>query len=404
MAYDRDIIIFGGGIAGLFTAARLRRAGYDVAVIEKDALGGVQTLASQGMIHGGQKYTLTGKATGAATAAAAMPERWEACFSGTGELDLSAVKKLSGRQVMFPAGSFFANLVSRLTVFAAAKAVNGKTRKLPRSGFPPPLRRGPVYEMQECVLDVKSLITALAGLLDGRIFKGEPTALSADGRVTTGEKAFRAKMIIFAGGAGNETALKLLGVGARRTQRRPLRQIMVRPMPQALFGHGIAAGPKPRVTITSHPAHAGGTSHPAHAGGTSHPDGAEHYIWYLGGNIAERGAKMTNDDAIAFAQREMCAIFPTIDWRGKEWASHAVDRAEAFSDGAELAAGPRLQKYGNVLLVWPTKLTFAPSMADLVLAQLEKDDISPSSGTAAHDLPPVAMGRYPWEDAQWRKI
>ena len=395
MAYDRDIIIFGGGIAGLFTAARLRRAGYDVAVIEKDALGGVQTLASQGMIHGGQKYTLTGKATGAATAAAAMPERWEACFSGTGELDLSAVKKLSGRQVMFPAGSFFANLVSRLTVFAAAKAVNGKTRKLPRSGFPPPLRRGPVYEMQECVLDVKSLITALAGLLDGRIFKGEPTALSADGRVTTGEKAFRAKMIIFAGGAGNETALKLLGVGARRTQRRPLRQIMVRPMPQALFGHGIAAGPKPRVTITSHP---------AHAGGTSHPDGAEHYIWYLGGNIAERGAKMTNDDAIAFAQREMCAIFPTIDWRGKEWASHAVDRAEAFSDGAELAAGPRLQKYGNVLLVWPTKLTFAPSMADLVLAQLEKDDISPSSGTAAHDLPPVAMGRYPWEDAQCRKI
>ncbi len=84
MTQSYDIIIFGGGIAGLFIANRLRRAGYSLIVIEKGALGGVQTLASQGMIHGGQKYTLQGNVTAQASSIAAMPERWDACFEGHG--------------------------------------------------------------------------------------------------------------------------------------------------------------------------------------------------------------------------------------------------------------------------------------------------------------------------------
>ncbi len=385
MAHDCDIIVFGGGIAGLFTAARLSRAGYNVILVEKDALGGVQTLASQGMIHGGQKYTLQGKVTAAATTAAAMPERWEACFNGMGELDLSAVKMLSESQVMFPAGSFFANLFSRATVFAAAKAVNGKTRKLLRSAFPPVLRQGPVYEMQECVLDVKSLVAALAGNLKGRIFKGEAADLSADGHVTIGTERFHAKTVLFTAGAGNEAALKQLGIAEQRTQRRSLRQIMVKPMPHALYGHGITGEPKPRMTVTSH------------------PDGAGNYVWYLGGNVAERGSKMPEEKAIAFAKKEMRAVFPDIDWDQKEWASYAVDRAEAFSDGTHLAAGPCLQEYGQVLVAWPTKLTFAPLLADIVLDRLKENNITPTTAAAPPDLPVVPIGPYPWEVATWTK-
>ncbi len=385
MTHDCDIIVFGGGIAGLFTAARLRSEGYDVLLAEKDALGGVQTLASQGMIHGGQKYTLQGKVTAAATTAAAMPERWEACFKGTGELDLSAVKMLSESQVMFPAGSFLANLFSRLTVFAAAKAVNGKTRKLPRGAFPPVLKHGPVYEMQECVLDVKSLIAALAESLKGRIFKGAAKDFSTDGHVTIGAKTFHAKTILFTAGAGNEAALKQLGIAEQRTQRRPLRQIMVRPMQHALYGHGITGEPKPRMTITSH------------------PDGAGNYVWYLGGNVAERGSKVPEEEAISFAKKEMHAVFPDMDWDNKEWASYAVDRAEALSDGTHLAAGPCLQEYGQVLVAWPTKLTFAPLLADLVLDRLKENNITPASAATPPDLPEAAMGSYPWEVATWIK-
>ncbi|MBT8429591.1 MAG: FAD-dependent oxidoreductase, partial [Gammaproteobacteria bacterium] len=63
-----DIAIFGGGIAGLWTLARLRQAGYRVALFERLAIGGIQSIASQGIIHGGTKYALTGKLTGSAMA------------------------------------------------------------------------------------------------------------------------------------------------------------------------------------------------------------------------------------------------------------------------------------------------------------------------------------------------
>ena len=78
MNQSYDIIIIGGGVAGLFIANRLHRAGYNLILIEKDKLGGGQTLASQGMIHGGQKYTLLGRVTPQAASIAAMREPSEA--------------------------------------------------------------------------------------------------------------------------------------------------------------------------------------------------------------------------------------------------------------------------------------------------------------------------------------
>ena len=68
-----DIAIFGAGIAGLWTLAHLQQAGYRVALFERHALGGVQSIASQGIIHGGTKYALTGKLTGSAMAIGEMP-------------------------------------------------------------------------------------------------------------------------------------------------------------------------------------------------------------------------------------------------------------------------------------------------------------------------------------------
>ncbi|HCC44093.1 MAG TPA: FAD-binding oxidoreductase, partial [Gammaproteobacteria bacterium] len=51
-----DIAILGGGIAGLWLLNLLVSRGYSVVLLEKEALGAGQTIASQGMIHGGVKY------------------------------------------------------------------------------------------------------------------------------------------------------------------------------------------------------------------------------------------------------------------------------------------------------------------------------------------------------------
>ena len=94
LRYSTDIVIFGGGIAGLWLLNSLREAGYQAILFERHTIGGGQTLASQGIIHGGLKYALQGSLTGAAQAIAAMPERWRQCLAGEGDMDLRGTRVL----------------------------------------------------------------------------------------------------------------------------------------------------------------------------------------------------------------------------------------------------------------------------------------------------------------------
>lgn len=385
MAYASDIVVLGGGVAGLWLANRLTRTGLSVIVIEKEALGCGQTLASQGMIHGGQKYTLNHLLSGPAAKISAMPQRWDDAFAGTGDIDLTATRHLSYTQFMWASGS----LVAGATVFAAAHAVNAGTKKLAADAFPQALRsipkfKGPVYELPEKVVDTKSLLQALIKPLGGRLFKGEATRLAPDASLTVAGKPVRAQAVISAAGIGNETTLKLLGEKGTLTQRRPVHQIMVKTLPEALYGHVLAAGSeRPRATVTSHPAAGGG------------------YVWYLGGAVAEKSVGHDAAWAITFACEEMQKLFPHIDWKTKDWATCAVDRGES-ENGGKLPNGPHVHTCGKVLIAWPAKLTFAPALSDRVEAWLKDSGISPLPGLALPDLPPAEIGAYPWETAQWR--
>jgi glycerol-3-phosphate dehydrogenase len=70
-----DVAILGGGIAGLWLLARLRQAGYSTLLLESQALGAGQTIASQGIIHGGLKYAIDLKLGGASAPALMEPVR-----------------------------------------------------------------------------------------------------------------------------------------------------------------------------------------------------------------------------------------------------------------------------------------------------------------------------------------
>ena len=131
-----DLVIVGGGIAGLWLANVLTDHGYQLLVLESNRLGGQQTLASQGVIHGGMKYALAGKPTGASQAISGMPERWRACLAGSGEIDLSTVSVLSNRYYLFAEAS----TLGRLTGFFASKSLRGRIDKLHPSDYPPVFR------------------------------------------------------------------------------------------------------------------------------------------------------------------------------------------------------------------------------------------------------------------------
>src|SRR5882672_5507147 len=77
---DLDILIFGGGAAGLWLLDCLARRGDRVLLLEAGRLGQGQTIAAQGIIHGGLKYTLQGLLTSAAREIREMPVTWRDCL------------------------------------------------------------------------------------------------------------------------------------------------------------------------------------------------------------------------------------------------------------------------------------------------------------------------------------
>ena len=62
-----DVLILGGGAAGLWLLDELHQAGYRVLLLETESHGLGQTISSQGIIHGGLKYALRGRPSRAST-------------------------------------------------------------------------------------------------------------------------------------------------------------------------------------------------------------------------------------------------------------------------------------------------------------------------------------------------
>jgi len=116
--YSTDIAIFGGGIAGLWLLNRFQAAGYETILLESASLGEAQTLASQGIIHGGLKYALSGSLTKSADTIAGMPQRWRQCLAGDDEVDLTGCRILSDDYYMWSD----AGIRSKLKTFLAARA------------------------------------------------------------------------------------------------------------------------------------------------------------------------------------------------------------------------------------------------------------------------------------------
>lgn len=382
----------GGGIAGLWSLQRLVSAGYDAILIEAEALGAGQTLGAQGILHGGVKYGLDGSNREIASRLRSLPPVWLDCLAGKAEPSLAAARTLSPCQHLWAADSWLAKVGATI----GARAMQGEVRKLDPETWPAALRegghKGSVYELEETVVEVKSVIAALAAPLRNRIFQARPSAfkVSAEGRmeyVKTDDHQLFADLFIFSAGTGNEPAAEALGLGKSAAQRRPLRQIMVKGNLPTLYGHCVTVTPKPVVTITSHPVEDG------------------KMVWYLGGGVAEDGVKMTSSEAILNARNKLAGIFPKLSWENLEWSSWEVDRSEPGA-AARLPDGPALMEQRNAALVWPTKMVYAPALADQVLEFVQKQ-ISPPPATSrgmAVPLPMAEVGKYPWETAVWQNI
>ena len=376
-----DCAIIGGGIAGLWLLNRLRQAGFSTVLIESQGLGAGQTLCSQGIIHGGVKYSLHGTLSGASQAISAMPERWRACLEGRGELDLSAVYLLSEHQYLFTPGGIGA----RLTGFFASKALRSHIEAVDTHYYPTVLAdaafRGQVYCLAEPVLQVDTLLAALADkqvIIQGKAHQQDTNTLriSAEKR----ELTLRAKQIIWTAGAGNSD------VDPTLQQLRPLHMVLVRGDLPVLYGHCLGTSDKPRLTVSTH------------------HDQSRQTVWYIGGLLAEDGTRRERAEQIQFARTELNTVFPWINWDMMQFSTFRIDRAEGCQSRGQRPDLPVLTEYQDVWLAWPTKLALAPLLADQVLARLRQTGIQHSHSEPAlpADWPRPKLAPYPWErDLLW---
>lgn len=387
-----QVVIFGAGIAGLWTLRRLREAGYHAVLLETGAIGCGQTLASQGILHGGVKYGLDGAKREIATLLSGLPPVWLECLAGKRTPDLRSARVLSSRQHLWAADSWLA----RAGATVGARALRGEVRKLEREAWPEALRegghRGAVYELEETVVEVRSVLRALAAPVAEFIYEvpGERIYEKAEHgglrSVRCGSVTIEADAFLFTAATGNEDAAEWLGLGRGVTQRRPLKQIMARGELPPLYGHCVTVSPKPVATITTHPL-----------------TDTEN-VWYLGGGVAEDGVNLSDGEAIRNAREKLAGIFPKRDFSRLRWACWSVDRAEPNA-ASRLPDGPALLERGNAALAWPAKLVYAPALAEKAL-EFVKARVSPAADgpRLPLPLPPAMLGHYPWETADWRDI
>lgn len=398
-----NVLICGGGAAGLWLLDELRRQGLSALLLESQTLGQGQTVSSQGILHSGLKYMLAGLPTAAAKAAREMPLRWKDCLQGKQLPDLAAVELRSSAFHLWGTSS----ASSRLGLLGAQLGLQVTPNRIAAREYPLPLRgcRGTVLRVDEQIISPRSLIQSLADQNSSALLKidsvhGLKFQQSENGVVesvrvrdpenTTEELDIHPDQIILTAGSGNGVLREQLGLDTSQMQLRPLHMVQVRGDLPEFYGHCVE-GSCTRVSITSGRDISGRT------------------VWQVGGQIAEDGVALSSDDVIQRCQSELAHVMPYLSLAGTEWSSYRVNRAEGATLLGNRPDSFKLLHEKNILTAWPTKLVLVPQLVDAICAKLRT--LRPQPMEQSHALesfarPTVALP--PWELASewtpWREV
>lgn len=358
---DLDVVIFGGGAAGLWLLDELVRRGSNAVLLETHALGTGQTVAAQGIIHGGLKYTLQGLLTKSASGIRDMPIIWRECLDGQREPNLSGVRRRSDECFLWRTDS----MSSRLGMLGAQWGLRVTPKLIAEDDRPTILRGcpGTVARLPEQVISTVSLIEVLSSRNRERLLKIDPEQISFEcqqpGEVSSirigHEKnliELRSRMVIFTAGAGNGALRTCVGLFSEAMQRRPLHMVQMRSDRLPQFQGHCVDGAKTRVTITSD------------------VDSTGRAVWQVGGQIAEDGVAWDERTLIQRTRNELRSVLPNIDLTSVEWSTYRVDRAEGIMPGGKRPESVQIRCEGNCLTAWPTKLALVPIMVTEIVTHV----------------------------------
>jgi hypothetical protein len=243
--------------------------------------------------------------------------------------------------------------------------------------------------LEEPVLAVKTLVEALAAPYVNCLLQAELQNVehSDSGSITAlhlqNEKekiTVSVDHVILLAGKGNQALAKQFGLTLPKMQLRPLLMVTVTaPNLPVLFAHAMQASDKPRITITSH------------------KDG-ENCVWYLGGDLAETGVNRTPEVQIIFARKELTTLFPHIDFSQAKFQAFYIERAEAEYSSGKKPEGPSIIQERNVITAWPTKLAFAPLLAQQIVDKLSSVQSGERVSSQNVVMVKPEIANYPWSE------
>ena len=283
---------------------------------------------------------------------------------------------------------------SGLKTFFGSKAVAGKANLVASEETPEILRgSGVLYRLPDFVIDSLSLIEALSAPQKHRIFtiandseqfvrqRGKRDLLvEIEGNLVE----LKANRYVFCAGQGNERLIVQANLdNPASCQTRPLKMVSVSgaslpPLFLHVLGKGLSASPA--LTITSH------------------GNAEDETVWYLGGDLAEKGVSRSDEEQEESAKQLLRRLFPMLNFENLTWRCFDIDRAEPASARGGRPDNALICDEEDIIVAWPTKLTLAPALGDMVVARLTKDGIRPG---AENTLPATAasppLGRPFWD-------
>ena len=231
--YNFDIVVIGGGIAGVWTHSLLKKTGYSCCLLEKKSIGGEQSLVSQGIIHKGMKYLLGKFVPDIAGNLLPIAKLWDVAFSGKGELDLSETEIYTEQQLIWQSQSLLSSFfTSPLFDLAAKKIFQSQVQKLKPLEYPFWLEKNKAaFWVKEKVINSHSLFKNFYKQQKENYYQAdEITEIKSSGDFISfkvGDVFLRAQKIILTAGMGNIALAKKFQI-KQRIQLRPLKMLAVK--------------------------------------------------------------------------------------------------------------------------------------------------------------------------------
>lgn len=373
-----DVLIIGGGIAGLWLLDDLLGRNYSALLVESKALGTGQTVASQGILHSGFKHSAVGRKDAFVNNLRSMLSLWRECLDGMRQPDLHLVARRSEYCCVWRTDT----IASYMGQLGARLGLQGGMEIVARENIPLPLaNRDGVFRLKEQVIDPASLVSVLAMRNRKRIIQadvriadhsaGKTAVITSPDKMRACE--FKPEMTVLTAGEGNSALREAFGLSGKLMAHLPLRILTLRGDLPDLNGFCIEKMHAKVVVTTQRISR-------------------QEAVW----QVATESAHPDDPaDFEPFAMNELRNALPGFDWPAVAIGSYCANRAEPLIKDKR-PSDVYASVEGNVITAWPTKLVLAPRLAEQIYARLPPPSVQADfADLAGWPFPPIA--NFPWD-------